>query len=188
MKWSLLELRKYQEEPLTFSQTIDLKDNMIKREPSILDIEPVLVEGILTVSKQEYILHYTAKTTITLPSTRSLTPVALPLAFSVDEVFMTTEQYARRNDMIPEEDIIILENDTLNLQESIEDNILLAIPTRVLTEAEATSDELPEGDGWKVISEEEYQYQQQQEAAETIDPRLAKLSELFQDTEDSDDR
>lgn len=180
MKWSLLELRKYQETPLEFSETLDLKQNLIKRDGSILDLEPVVVDGILTVDKAAYIIHYRVQTVITIPSTRSLEPVVLPMDFTVDEVFMTPEQYNRREDLIPEEEIIILDKDSIDLDESIEDNLLLAIPTRVLTEAEEHADKLPEGDGWQVMSEEDYLLQQEQ-AADQLDPRLAKLSELFSD-------
>lgn len=168
MKWSLLELRKYQDEPLTFSQTIDLKKKLLERDASILDIQPILIDGLVTVSKAEYIVHYTVSTTITVPSTRSLTPVSLPLNFMVDEVFMTPEQYQQRNDLIPEEDILILENDMLDLYESVEDNILLAIPTQVLTEEEVHSTEFPKGEGWEVISEEDY-LQRETEAAPKMD-------------------
>ncbi len=35
----------------------------------------------MSVDKQGYLLHYQVETTMTLPSTRSLTPVAIPLIF-----------------------------------------------------------------------------------------------------------
>lgn len=44
MKWSLLELRKYQETPLTFHETLDLKAALMKRDNLILDVAPVEVE------------------------------------------------------------------------------------------------------------------------------------------------
>nr|HPJ01042.1 DUF177 domain-containing protein [Enterococcus sp.] len=87
MKWSLLELRKYQDMPLTFEETLDLKNELMGRDNQIIDLAPVKVQGMVTVSKKDYILHYTVDTVITLPSTRSLEPVELPLQFSVNEVF-----------------------------------------------------------------------------------------------------
>lgn len=45
MKWSLLELRKYQETPLTFHETLDVKKALMKRDDSILDVAPVEVEA-----------------------------------------------------------------------------------------------------------------------------------------------
>jgi uncharacterized metal-binding protein YceD (DUF177 family) len=46
MKWSLLELRKYQETPLNFNETLDIKSDLMKRDNLILDVAPVQVEGI----------------------------------------------------------------------------------------------------------------------------------------------
>ena len=71
MKWSLLELRKYHEEPLVFHETLNLKEELLKREKEIIDIAPIEVEGMITVTPKEYLFHYSLKTMITLPSTRS---------------------------------------------------------------------------------------------------------------------
>ncbi len=57
MKWSLLELRKYQETPLTFHETLDLKAALMKRDNLILDVAPVEVEGLVSVDKKGYIVH-----------------------------------------------------------------------------------------------------------------------------------
>ena len=142
MKWSLLELRKYQETPLTFHETLDLKAALMKRDNLILDVAPVEVEGLVSVDKKGYIVHYTVQTTLTVPSTRSLEPVELPMDFSVDEVFMTEEQFQSRDEQMSADEILLIEGPLLNLAESIEDNILLAIPMRVLTKEEEAATEL----------------------------------------------
>lgn len=184
MKWSLMELNKYQETPLQFDETLDAKSSLMARDKLILSIAPVRVTGFVSAGKSEYILHYTVETVITLPSSRSLEPVELPLLFDVDEVFMTEEQYQRRNGLISDEEILLLEKSTIDLAESVEDNILLAIPIQVLSEEEQRSSDLPKGADWEVVSEEEY-LRKQEEAAETqVDPRLAKLSELFSNDDD----
>lgn len=182
MKWSIGELRRYKEEALNFSETIDVNDALTARDNEILAVAPVTVEGILSVGKNEYILHYRLKTNVTVPSARSLEPVDLPLDLSVDEVFMTREQWSSMEEERDEE-ILVLDNDTIDLTDSIEDNILLAIPLQVFTEEELASSDLPKGNDWEVVSEEEY-LQKKEESAETLDPRLAKLSELFNESED----
>ena len=149
MKWSLLELRKYQETPLTFHETLDLKAALMKRDNLILDVAPVEVEGLVSVDKKGYIVHYTVQTTLKVPSTRSLEPVELPMDFSVDEVFMTEEQFQSRDEQMSADEILLIEGPLLNLAESIEDNILLAIPMRVLTKEEEAATELPKGSDWK---------------------------------------
>ena len=146
MKWSIGELRRYKEEALNFSETIDVNDALTARDNEVLAVTPVTVEGILSVGKNEYILHYRLKTIVTVPSARSLEPVDLPLDLSVDEVFMTREQWSSM-------------------------------------EEELKSSDMPKGNDWEVISEEAY-LQKKEESAETIDPRLAKLSELFNESED----
>lgn len=184
MKWSLLELKKYQEEPLVFQETFDLQNELISREKEIIALRPVHVSGLITVSPKEYLLHYTVDTVITLPSTRSLEPVEVPMTFTVDEVFMTTEQYQQQSDLVKEEDILLLETQTLDLGESVADNILLEIPMQVLTEEEKQSDKYPSGNEWVVISEDQYLEMQESQAKNQIDPRLAKLSSLLENQED----
>lgn len=184
MKWSLLELRKYQDMPLTFEEVLNLTDELTERDNQIINLAPVKVTGLVTVSKKEYILHYTVETVITLPSTRSLEPVELPMSFSVDEVFMTPEQYQQRDEHIPEEEILILEAQTLDLDSSVADNILLEIPMQVLTEEEKDSNDLPSGNDWVVISEDDFLQQKDSQVEPTIDPRLAKLSSLLNEEEE----
>lgn len=95
------------------------------------------------------------KTIVTVPSARSLEPVDLPLDLSVDEVFMTREQWSSMEEERDEE-ILVLDNDTIDLTDSIEDNILLAIPMQVFSEEELQATDLPKGNDWEVVSEEDY--------------------------------
>ena len=41
MKWSLLELNKYKEEPLVFSETLHLKEELLQRDDTLLDVSPI---------------------------------------------------------------------------------------------------------------------------------------------------
>ncbi|MGC6767009.1 YceD family protein [Enterococcus sp. LJL128] len=181
MKWSLLELNKYQERPLEFEEVLDVKQSLMNRDKQILDITSVKVNGMLTVEKSGYLLFYKLTTILTVPSSRSLDPVELPLELTVDEVFMTKEQFQGKDERLSAEEIILLDTETIDLTESVEDNILLGIPLQVLSKAEKESKDMPKGNDWEVISEEEYVQQREIEATETIDPRLAKLSELLND-------
>ena len=187
MKWSLLELNKYKEEPLVFSETLHLKEELLQRDDTLLDVSPIKVEGLLAVNKSEYLLHYTIQVTVTVPSSRSLEPVALPMQITVDEVFMTKEQMDTRDERFAAEEIILLDKPTIDLDESVEDNILLSIPIQVLTEEEQNSQEMPSGNDWEVISEEAYLESKQKAAEQTVDPRLAKLSELLSDNAEEED-
>lgn len=181
MKWALSELNKFRGDQLDFTETIDLNASLKKREPSIIDISPIKVNGFLEVDELGYYAHMTVETILTVPSSRSLEPVELPLNLVIDEEYMTQRQYDALKD-VPEDDkslIIVLEKDLIDLTEAIEDFILLNLPLQVLTEEEKQSTELPKGDFWQVVSEDDIIEELETETQTTIDPRLAKLSEFF---------
>lgn len=181
MRWSLQELRKYQESGLHFEERLDLTKQLLERDNQILGATIVEVVGTITIDSYGYLLQYRLKTTLTLPSSRSLEPVAVPLDFAVTEQFVTPEQFAQASEAMPEYEVLLLEGQTLDVVESILDNILLEIPLQVFTETEKTSQDLPKGQDWEVVSEEDY-HKQKDAAATTIDPRLAKLSQLLEET------
>ena len=187
MKWSLLELNKYKESPLEFSEVIDVNNTITKREPGILSVEPVTVTGTISVSKGEYIATFTIDTVMTLASTRSLEPVPYPCNLNVVEFYMTAEQYADQKELLSDEDIVmILEKDLIDLSEAVEDHLILSIPLQVLTEAEKDTDATVKGNDWELMSEDAYYEQQLQQDNTNIDPRLAKLSTLLDNNKDSD--
>ncbi|MFD2728021.1 YceD family protein [Enterococcus camelliae] len=181
MKWSLLELTKYKKESISFDTSLDITDRLKQKEAMILDAAPVKVKGTLTVEADSYLLFYEVETMLTLPSTRSLEPVRLPMVFQVDELFMTPEQFRANKDKINEQEVLLLETQTLDLTESVVDNIVLAIPLQVLTEEEQNGKDLPSGEGWKVLSEDEYESLIHEKQQQKIDPRLAKLSDFYSD-------
>jgi uncharacterized protein len=71
----------------------------------------------------------------------------------------------------------------IDLTEAVEDYILLNLPLQVLTELEKSTNELPKGDFWQVYSEDDIKTLEVSDSELEIDPRLAKLSELFKDEE-----
>lgn len=181
MKWSLLELSKYKNDSLSFDTSLDVTDRLRQKESMILDATPVQVKGTLTVEADSYLLFYQAETVLTLPSTRSLEPVDVPIVIQIDELFMTPEQFRENKDKVQEQEVFLLDAQTIDLSESIVDNIVLAIPLQVLTEEERNGKDLPSGEGWKVLSEDEYESMVQEEQQQKIDPRLAKLSDFYFD-------
>jgi len=157
MRFSLAELRKHSGTPLVFEETLAVEKNLLLRASEILEISPVKVQGALAAQRAEYLLNYKIEFVITLPSTRSLTPVKLPMKLEISEIFMTTEQIEKNSDFVDETEVLLIEEDeNIDLQKSIEDNILLNIPSQVLSEEEEADDIYPSGDDWEVMSEEEY--------------------------------
>ena len=74
-------------------------------------------------------------------------------------------------EVIDEEDTGVVSGEVIDLMDAIIDAILLEVPLEV---SDVQEGEYPEGDGWKVYSEAEYQ----ESRKDLIDPRLAKLKQF----------
>jgi len=183
MKWSLQELKKFKDIGLPIDAQLDLRDSLLQRDKEILDLSIVEVKGQIAMEASEYILSYTMDYTITLPSSRSLAPVELPKSVQVIEVFQTLEDFKNLEDEEKLDEIIVIDGQTISLDESVADNILLNIPLRILTAEEENSTDLPTGSFWQVISEEDFAKASTPEDDDqtNIDPRLAKLKDFFED-------
>lgn len=179
MKWSLLELQKYRNEPLIFSEEIDLKESIMVRESEILDISPVTVKGTLIV-QDEIIARLEISLVITLPSSRSLKPVSVPMLIEANELYVPKDVTDFAEDE-KNETVIYLDKDQIDLTETVEDSILLNLPMQVFTPEEEESDELPSGNDWEVISQEMYEVRIEEQKTRNVDPRLAGLADLFPD-------
>jgi uncharacterized protein len=179
MKWSLQELNK--KKFVTFEVVLALSDTLKAREPEILEVSPVRVEGRLDADAEIYSLNFTAEYSLTMPSSRSLTPVLVPMQLTVSEIFTTQAYFEAHQAELTEELLFILEKDLIDLEESVADNILLEIPLRVLTAEEQASDTLPSGSSWQVLSEEDYQrLQAQTDEAESAEKSpFSQLAGLF---------
>jgi len=98
--------------------------------------------------------------------------------------FSFTENYLDReptNEEKEEVDMIVpIDKDTIDLQTAIEDNLLLSLPTTILTKDEEENNEFPQGTGWEVVSEESLEKQNE----EKINPAFAKLKDLFPDSDE----
>lgn len=183
MKWSLNELHRYSEEPLHFMSTFDLKASLTKRFPNeILDAQPMNVDGYVTYDSGDATVAAHVKGQITVPSTRSLEPVQLSLNFDFSEVYTAEKSHLERYD---DQEVVFLlppDHQTIDFDESLLENIYEQIPTRVLTPEEASNDQLPSGKGWSLTEEVDDEHQE----TNHVDPRFAKLKNLFPD-QDTDD-
>ena len=177
MKWSLQELNK--KESVTFDTTFDLSNNLQRREPEILDISPIVVKGRVDAANGIYSLTYAADYILTMPSSRSLTPVEVPMTLNVAELFTTQSYFETHQADLDADVLFILDKDLIDLTESVADNILLEIPLQVLTEAEKETDVLPSGTAWQVLSEETYQQMQAEEEQVDKSTAFSQLDGLF---------
>lgn len=181
MKWSLSELHRYSREPLHIDSTFDLKAPLMARFPeTILDATGVRVKGDVTYHNGDATMVISVKTTLTVPSTRSLTAVELPLDFNFVENYTADPDNRALYD--DHELVFVLDNDQsmIDFDKALVENIYEQIPTKVLSATEEAGHAFPAGKGWQVIDEQSHSEQKNQ----SVDPRLAKLKQLFPDQDD----
>lgn len=179
MKWSLNELKKFQNQTIDFNQSLNLKTNIQNRNSEVIDLSQIEIHGNLEINQIDYVLSYQAIYTITLPSSRSLEPVERKENITVLEVFMTPEEY-QKSEILEDENILVLEKDLIDLNESVSDNILLNIPIQILTEAERSGEGFISGNDWEIMTEEAYQNRLTKEKKEKNSP-FSHLNELFKE-------
>lgn len=150
---------------ISFNRELKVTDTIQQREPSILDISPITVSGQLRKEQDLYLLDYTMTYSITLPSSRSLLPVSLDNSQAVNEVFIEAAKQAAQRDLVEENLVLILEEDHIDLTESVLDNILLNLPIKVLSPEEEASEQLPSGQNWTMLTENQYQVSQEEQRA-----------------------
>ena len=150
------EIRK-NPEGLAFDQELDLLKDLQKRNPEILDLKNVTATGRVAYDTGLYVLDYQLNYTIVLASSRSMEPVELQESYPVTEVFSEDAQSEADIEALEEDLILPIEGGRIDLSESVEDNILLNIPLKVLTPEEEAGQGFIEGNDWKIMTEEEYQ-------------------------------
>ncbi len=82
-----------------------------------------------------------------------------------------SETYAFEPVEDEDEDIRVVTDDVIDLMPAVRDAILMEVPLQV---TDVDPQDYPSGDGWRVITEEEYESSKKN----AIDPRLAKLQEF----------
>lgn len=185
MKWTLKEIQEHRDEPLYFTETVDLEKSLMERDKQILAVSEITADGYLVYDNRAVMANFTIDLTITLPSSRSLEPVEVPLNITISEVYVEDETaYEMSKDV--EEVVIPLEGTEVDLVPAVEDAILLNLPIQVLTKEEAETGKMPVGDDWVVMSEDDYRQQKEQEKETAVDPRLANLKALLEDEEQKD--
>lgn len=181
MKYAKNQLLKYRQKPLVLAEQLNLEAIAKQRFPeTVLALSPLEVAGQVSyLDNDDIILTMTVIGTITVPSSRSLEAVTLPVEVTIDERYI--EDATRLSDFEETEAVFLLENDVLNVDDAILDNIIANLPLQILTAEEKDSDILPSGKDWHVISEETYKNEKMSDNGVKLDPRLAKLDDFFKE-------
>lgn len=166
---------------ISFEKTLDLQEELQARNSEVLGLSPVQVSGNVRFESGFFFLDYQMTYDITLASSRSLQPVLLHEVQEVNELFVANEAVLKEQDLIDEDMVLVVEDEQIVLEESVADNILLAIPIKVLTPEEVAGTDLPSGQAWTLMTEEAFQ-QDVQEKKEANSP-FAQLQGLFDSEE-----
>ena len=172
LKWKIDELQKFKNHPMNFEETLDLKADLMKRDERVLDISPVKIKGTAFFDEGVWFTDFDIDANLTVPSTRSLEPVDITVQGHFTEAYLEDPEAKVEEEEIVQE----LEDNAINMEKAVSDNLLLSIPTRILTEEEEKEDVMPGGNEWQVISEEEFEEEFDKPKP---NPEFAKLKELL---------
>jgi uncharacterized protein len=181
LNWSINTLKQYAHHPLEFDETVDVKKELMERNPDIIDMGRVRVQGTILYARGDFAVHANLQAEVTLPSTRSLVPVAVPIDFDFAEIYLGAEEHAEEYE--EDELLIPLKSEWLDLMPAVKDNLLLALPLRILSQAERDAATLPSGADWSLITEEEAKPLPPEERA---DNPFAGLKGMFDADSDQD--
>lgn len=185
MQWSVKRLVN-QGDLISFEDTISLDQQLQQRNEEVLGVKDVTVKGILIPETHGVLAQYDVMTVVTLPSSRSLEPVEVPIKAMVSERYV---EPLYLTEATKEDDVVALplEGDLLDLSQGIEDAILLALPLQVLSASEQKETAtLPSGNDWAVIKEDQYLKEKSAKKADKIDPRLADLARFYDEDDETD--
>lgn len=173
LKYSFSQIKNDRNPLVEVDEDVELSPEFFERSKELLtDAKNVHVKGQFFYDEPFVTGNFTVTGDVVVPSTRSLKPV------SMHEEFNFTENYSEvkptQEQLEDEETIIQIKDDKIDLQTAIEDNLLLNLPSVVLTEDEEKGN-YPEGQGWKVISEQEHE----DENKNKVNPAFASLKHMF---------
>ncbi len=126
MKWSLQQLLNTLKKPYEFKEKYDFCE-YINGIDDIIDISEFYVKGTaIHLLDNRFEFHLSIKGELTLQDARTLEPIAYPISLNVVEVFDKV--------MDEDEDVRIIEKNTIDLYDVVWENILLEKPIRVVKE------------------------------------------------------
>lgn len=167
MKWNLNWILKQNNHTFDFEEDLKFQKDAFLHFNNLLDLKDVKVKGTGRYFLKENRLYVdmSIKGIMIVPCAITLEEVEYPFDTSSTEVFCFDKPS-------PDEDVHEVKKNIVDITPVIFQNIMVEVPLRVVKKGATMK---TEGKGWKVISNEE------ESMEPTIDPRLAKLKEYFND-------
>lgn len=176
MKWTVQQLRRFQHKEMAIDETVDVSD-LKQIDTLIREISPVRVQGKADVGSTKFTFHLTLSGTMVLPCSRTLVDVAYPFSIKTTETF-----FADGGDFVEtDEDTHIVTGETIDLNPVIRELILLEIPLQLIADDPAAGGAPQHGEGWDVLSEEQWEKALEERTVNKVDPRLAGLAKFFEE-------
>ncbi len=162
MEYNLLRLHNGLDKYISVDLTYTFSDEQMKGT-DLLELKDVKIVGeIYKDGLDEVCLNVNVEGIFKLPCAITLKPVDYPFSVKIDG---TIEELMGEN-----EEFVKKDENTLDIFPIIWENILMEIPMRVVSEGAEDQISNLEGNGWKVITDEEN---------DIINPALAKLKDLL---------
>lgn len=179
MKWTVAQLHKYQNDVMELDETINVKNELQKENPDIRDMSPVHVKGTADIDSRKATFHLLITGKFILPCSRTLADVDYPFHIRSTETFLLSPlQY---NDEMNEAHVV--EGGVVDLMPVIYELLMLEIPMQVFSQEAKASVELPAGNGWEVLTEDQLAHAREAEK-QKVDPRMAGLAKLLEKNKD----
>lgn len=164
MKWTRSELLKNSLH-VNFDENVEIDSSEFEDNPLINDVQDVHVygSGFLDDENDCFYCKIYVEGVMLVPDSITGEEIEYPFSTESNEVYSFEEK--------EDEDVRIVSDELIDLMDAVVDDILLEVPLEV---SDVQEGEYPEGDGWKVYSEAEYQ----ESRKDQLDPRLAKLKQF----------
>lgn len=164
LKWTRSELLKNSVH-VTFDEDVTVDSKEFEGNNLIHSVEDVHVSGtgFLDDENDRFYCEIHVEGVMIVPDSITGEEIEYPFESDSNETYSFEES--------DEEDVRLISDEVIDLNDAIIEDVLLEVPLEV---SDIEEGEYPEGDGWKVYSEAEYQ----KSRAEEIDPRLAKLKQF----------
>ncbi|PKR86949.1 YceD family protein [Heyndrickxia camelliae] len=180
MKWSTIQLQKYRGKNIELDEMIDVSAELMKRDSQVRDVSPIHVTGIANITTEKVTFHLHIHGKLILPCARTLKDVPFPIDIESTEIFLLKPEQTFEDD---EAEVHRPIGEMIDLNPIITELLLLEIPMQVFSEEAKDDSDLPSGNDWEVVVENQDKPNDGKDTKK-IDPRLAGLAKFF-DKEES---
>lgn len=173
MKWAIAQLIKQGSQVFEINELVDFSD-VVKNHDEIRDLSKIKVTGTGQLQGKKVVFNLTIEGTMILPCALTLEDVEYPFSIDTVEIFVLDSALYEEG-----EDEILVTGTSVELAPVIWQNIMLEKPLRVVKEG---AHEQLKKQGIEFETEEDLH---ESESEPKVDPRLAVLSKLLNDTQDN---